>query len=231
MSAEAIAANLADVERRIAAACVRAGRRREEITLIAVSKGQSAEAVSAAQAAGQWRFGENRVQEGIAKAGQLPAGLEWHLLGPLQTNKVRPALELFAVLHAIDRPEILRPVEREAERRNLTVAAFLEVNIGGEGSKHGFAAGDPLALERAVREASRTRIVGLMAIPPLAEAAESARPWFRSLRELRDRLWESLGKDRFPGWLSMGMSGDFEVAIEEGATHVRVGTAIFGARK
>jgi PLP dependent protein len=150
-------------------------------------------------------------------------------LGPLQSNKVRPALAVFSVLHAMDRPEILRAVEREAERQSRSFEVFLEINIGGEGSKHGFA-GDRPPLEQAIREAARARIVGLMAIPPFAEAAESARPWFRSLRELRDRLRESLGEDRFPGWLSMGMSGDFEVAIEEGATHVRVGTAIFGPR-
>jgi pyridoxal phosphate enzyme (YggS family) len=231
VSFPAVAANLAAVERRIAAACTRSGRFRDEVTLVAVSKGQSAEAVAAACAAGHSRFGENRVQEGVAKAQQLPATLEWHLLGPLQSNKVRPALGPFRVLHAMDRPEILRAVEREAERRDRAVDVFLEVNVAGEGSKHGFAATDLALLEDSIRAARWARVVGLMAIPPFAEAAESARPWFRGLRQLRDRLREAVGTERFPGWLSMGMSGDFEVAIEEGATHVRVGTAIFGERR
>jgi pyridoxal phosphate enzyme (YggS family) len=226
----AIAVNLAAVERRIAVACARSGRVREEVQLVAVSKGQSAEAVAAAHALGHRRFGENRVQEAVAKVRLLPAGLEWHLLGPLQSNKVRPALGAFAVLHAMDRPEILDAVEREAERQNRVVDVFLEINVGGENSKHGFGADDLALFEKSIRLARRARVVGLMAIPPFAELAESSRPWFRILRGLRDRLREAVGAERFPGWLSMGMSADFEVAIEEGATHVRVGTAIFGER-
>ena len=153
----------------------------------------------------------------------------------MQSNKVRPALELFRTLHSIDRLRIAEAVDREAAARGQPVDGFLEVNLGGEESKHGFLAeGAAEGLAEAVRSLAalrHLRIVGLMAIPPQGETPEDARPWFRKLRELRDSLAARPEWQGFPGWLSMGMSDDFEVAVEEGATHVRVGTALFGSRR
>ncbi len=225
-----IADRVVAIEQRIASAAARAGRARAEITLVAVSKTHPPEAVAEAWAAGLRDFGENRVQEGAAKRTALPLdGLRWHLLGPLQRNKVRPALRAFDVLQAVDRVELATELAREAEIQDRQVPLFLEVNLGGEESKHGVAPQAVGSLLDAVLSSARLRPLGLMAIPPLSSEPEASRPWFRRLRELRDSLVKSYGS-AFPGQLSMGMSGDFEVAIEEGATHVRVGTAIFGSR-
>ena len=221
---------LAAIESRIATACARAGRPRSAVTLVGASKMQPVATLRAAFDAGLRAFGENRVQEGLAKAEQLPGGIEWHLLGPLQSNKVRAALRLYRTFHAVDRPSIARELEREAARAGLTVAGFLEVNLGEEETKHGFAPRDVAAAARELAGLDRLRIVGLMAIPPFGDDPEASRPWFRRLRELRDELLTALGPERFPGLLSMGMSDDFEIAIAEGATHVRVGTALFGPR-
>jgi pyridoxal phosphate enzyme (YggS family) len=221
---------LARIRERIAAAARRAGRDPAEVALVGASKQQPVAALAQAYASGLRRFGENRVQEGRAKAPELPSDIEWHLLGPLQSNKVRPAIELFTFFHAIDRPSIAQALDEEARRRNRIVTGLLEVNLGGEASKHGF---DPESLDSAsapLAALEHLRIAGLMAIPPPGTDAEASRPWFARLRELRDRL------ARRPEWegrlvaLSMGMSDDFEVAIEEGATHVSVGTLLFGPR-
>jgi pyridoxal phosphate enzyme (YggS family) len=228
--AAAIAARVASVRGEIAAACARAGRDPREVTLVAASKAQPAAKLRAAWDAGVRVFGENRVQEAAAKRGALPAGAEWHLLGPLQSNKVRPAVELFATLHALDREKVFHAVAAEASRHGVELSAFVEVNVGEEASKHGFApAGLPAALAP-LRALPGLRLVGLMAIPPFAEDPERARPWFARLRALRDELAATTGWEGFPGWLSMGMSGDYAIAVEEGATHVRVGTALFGPR-
>jgi pyridoxal phosphate enzyme (YggS family) len=222
------------IRARIDDACRRAGRPAGGVTLVGASKTQPAAALAEAFQAGLRAFGENRVQEGLAKSRELPpemaAEIAWHLIGPLQSNKVRPALDLFRTVHSIDRPRIAEALDREAGARGLAVSGFLEVNLGGEESKHGFPA-DGLA--EAVRPLSRlrgVRIVGLMAIPPQGDSPEDSRPWFRRLRELRDDLAGRPEWAGFSGWLSMGMSDDFEVAVEEGATHVRVGTALFGPR-
>lgn len=221
---------LAAFESRIATACARADRPRSAVTLVGASKLQPVATLRAAFDAGLRSFGENRVQEGLAKAEQLPGGIDWHLLGPLQSNKVRAALRLYRTFHAVDRPSIARELEREAARAGLAVAGFLEVNLGEEETKHGFAPRDVAAAARELAGLDRLRIVGLMAIPPFSDDPEASRPWFRRLRELRDELLTALGPERFPGLLSMGMSDDFEIAIAEGATHVRVGTALFGPR-
>lgn len=225
-----VALRLARIQERIAAAARRSGRDPAEIALVGASKLQPVAALAEAYVAGLRRFGENRVQEASAKAPALPADIEWHLLGPLQSNKVRPAVERFTFFHAVDRPSIARALDEEAHRRGKVLTGLLEVNLGGEASKHGFAP-EPLAAEAAPLAAlEHLRISGLMAIPPPGADAEASRPWFARLRELRDRL------ARRPEWegrlvaLSMGMSDDFEVAIEEGATHVRVGTLLFGPR-
>ncbi|HYU33052.1 MAG TPA: YggS family pyridoxal phosphate-dependent enzyme [Thermoanaerobaculia bacterium] len=234
-------ARLAEVQDRIASACTRAGRRPEDVTLVGVTKTHPAALVEAAWRAGLRIVGENRVQEALGKRAELahlpppPEGPEWHLIGPLQSNKVRAALDLFRTIHSIDRPKIAEAVDREAAARGLHVDGFLEINVGAEESKHGFL---PDGLAGAVRPLARLagttgsglRIAGLMAIPPFADDPEASRPWFVRLRELARELAALPEWAGFPGFLSMGMSHDYEVAIEEGATHVRVGTALFGAR-
>lgn len=239
-----MAERLAGLRARIEAACRRSGRDPSGVLLLGASKTQPAAALAAAFRAGLRVFGENRVQEALEKSRELSAltaeaaeagAVEWHLIGPLQSNKVRPALELFRTLHSIDRLRIAEAVDREATARGMGVDGFLEVNLGGEESKHGFSVEGPAeGLAEAVRPLAalrHLRIVGLMAIPPQGETPEDARPWFRRLRELRDALAARPEWQGFPGWLSMGMSDDFEVAVEEGATHVRVGTALFGSRR
>ena len=232
-----IAERFAEIRGRIDEACRRAGRPPSAVTLVGASKTQPASAIAEAFRAGLHTFGENRVQEGLAKSRELPPDLpgiqdiDWHLIGPLQSNKVRAALDLFRAIHSIDRPSIAEAIDREAGARGLTVSGFLEVNLGGEESKHGF---PPEGLAEAVRPLAylrHLRIGGLMAIPPPGDSPEDSRPWFRRLRDLRDELAARPEWEGFPGWLSMGMSDDFEVAAEEGATHVRVGTALFGPRQ
>jgi len=226
-----VAERLARINARIEEACRRAGRPAGSVVLIGASKTQPAARLAEARQAGLKTFGENRVQEALAKSRELPPDLEWHLIGPLQSNKVRLALDLFRTIHSVDRVKIAEALDREAGSRGLQIFGFLEVNLGSEASKHGFApqrlAEDALPLSRL----QHLRIAGLMAIPPPGESPEDSRPWFRRLRELRDDLAARPEWRGFPGWLSMGMSDDFEVAIEEGATHVRVGTALFGPRE
>lgn len=225
---------VSEVRERIAAVCERSGRRPGDVTLVGVSKTHPAALVQAAWRAGVRAFGENRVQEALAKSRELalpPTETpEWHLIGPLQSNKVRPALDLFRVIHSIDRPKIAEAVDREAAARGLRVDGFLEVNLGNEESKHGFPAGRLAEDAAPLAALSHLRIVGLMAIPPFEEDPEDARRWFVRLRELRDGLAARPEWAGFPGLLSMGMSHDYEIAVEEGATHVRVGTALFGER-
>lgn len=239
-------ARCAEVRERIAAAAVRAGRRPGDVTLIGVTKTHPAALVEAAWKAGVRAVGENRVQEALAKSGELararaplpppPEGPEWHLIGPLQSNKVRAALDLFRIIHSIDRPKIAEAIHREAAARGLRVDGFLEVNVGGEASKHGFPPDPPDGFAEAVRPLAGfqgpegLRIVGLMAVPPFGDDPEASRRWFVRLRALRDELAARPEWAGFPGLLSMGMSHDYEIAVEEGATHVRVGTALFGAR-
>jgi hypothetical protein len=234
---EPIAERLAGVRERIAGACLRSGRRPEDVVLVGVSKTQPAAAVGAAWRAGLRVVGENRVQEAIGKSRELPSppfDLEWHLIGPLQSNKVKMALGLFRAVHSVDRVAIAEALDREAGRLGIELPGFLEINLGGEESKHGFVLDGGLdALAETVRPLAalrHLRLSGLMAIPPPADDPEASRPWFRRLRELRDELAARPEWAAWPGWLSMGMSHDFEVAIEEGATHVRVGTSLFGPR-
>jgi pyridoxal phosphate enzyme (YggS family) len=225
-----IAARVAAVRAEIAAACARAGRDPGAVTLVAASKSQPAELLREAWEAGVRVFGENRVQEAAGKRGALPPEAEWHLLGPLQSNKTRAALELFGTFHALDRPKIFHAVAGEAARRGVRVDAFAEVNVGEEASKHGLPPAGLAAALEPLATLPGLRLVGLMAIPPFEEDPEASRRWFARLRALRDELAARPGWEAFPGWLSMGMSHDFAVAVEEGATHVRVGTALFGER-
>ncbi|MGH9379893.1 MAG: YggS family pyridoxal phosphate-dependent enzyme [Thermoanaerobaculia bacterium] len=224
------AERLAEARRRIEAACQRAGRRAEDITLVGAAKRQPLDRLEAAVAAGLRHIGENRAQEARAHRDALPPGLEWHLIGPLQSNKVHLAVELFDVVHSVDRPKIARLLEQEAAASGRTLPALLEVNLGEEASKHGFAVEHLAETVEPLAGCRHLQVMGLMAIPPFEEDPERSRPWFRRLRELRDALFARPEWSGRPGWLSMGMSHDYEVAIEEGATHVRVGTALFGPR-
>ena len=225
---EAIGDNLARVREQIAAAAARSGRLPDDIELVAVSKAHPAEKVRAAVEAGQVLFGENRVQEARIKIPLLPSRLRWHFIGHLQKNKIRHALPLFELFHGIDSLTLAEDMQRVADEEGMQPRILLEVNVAGEASKHGFS---PEALRRDLESAlslGRLSIEGLMTIPPLAPEAEASRRYFVALRELRDQV-EAEFALRLPQ-LSMGMSGDFPIAIEEGATIVRVGTAIFGER-
>jgi pyridoxal phosphate enzyme (YggS family) len=229
-----VAERLAWIRSRIEGACRRSGRPAGTVTLVGASKTQAPALLAEAWEAGLRVFGENRVQEAAVKIRELPPhihDIEWQLIGPLQSNKVRPAVELFRAVHSIDRPRIAAALDREAAAHGKTLDGFLEINLGGEESKHGFAAEGLADAVRPLAGLAHLRIAGLMAIPPPGETPEDSRPWFRRLRELRDDLARRPEWQGFPGWLSMGMSDDFEVAVEEGATHVRVGTALFGPRR
>ena len=225
---EGIATNLAEVRRRMEAACRRSGREPGNVELVAVSKTFPASDVAEAVKAGQQVFGESRLQEAEPKIDALPASLTWHFIGGVQRNKVRKILQKFGVIHAIDSLRLAEYVNGIAGELGLAAEIFLQVNVGGEASKGGF---EPAVLRQEIGKLCAfeyLRIRGLMCIPPAGPDAESARRWFVSLRELRDELQTISGR-QFPQ-LSMGMSGDYEVAIEEGATHVRVGSLIFGHR-
>ncbi len=223
-----IAEALAAVRHRVADAAARAGRRPEAITLVAVSKTHPPEAIHEALDAGQLEFGESRVQEAKAKAALLPERIRWHGIGHLQKNKVRPALAVFDLLHGVDSLELAREIQRVAAAEGFRPAVLLEVNVAGESTKFGW---DPARLPEQMEELlalERLDLLGLMGMAPFDPDPERARPCFARLRELRD----TLARDSGAGLpvLSMGMSGDYPIAIEEGATMVRVGSAIFGER-
>jgi pyridoxal phosphate enzyme (YggS family) len=217
---------------RIADAARRRGRDPKDVALLAVTKGHSAELVLRAAAAGFVLFGENRVAEGAAKIGAVRErfpDLTWRLVGPLQTNKAKAALQYFSAIESLDRERLAARLESllAAEGRRLPV--LLEVNVGREATKSGVAPEDAESLARAALACPHLDVRGLMAVPPFDDDPERSRPHFRELRGIRDRLQERLGVT-LPE-LSIGMSHDFEVAVEEGSTEVRVGTALFGARE
>jgi len=223
-----IGARLELVRARIATAAEKSQRRAEDIRLIAVSKKQDAEKVRAAWDAGQPVFGESRVQEARVKIPLLPSAVRWQFIGHLQKNKIRHALPLFELFHSVDSLALAQDMERIAEEEGVRPRVLLEVNVAGEGSKIGFAPEKLRAEMEALLRLGRLEIEGLMTIPPLAPEAEESRRYFVALRALRDELEREFAL-KLPQ-LSMGMSGDYEIAIEEGATFVRVGTAIFGGR-
>jgi pyridoxal phosphate enzyme (YggS family) len=223
-----IAENLADVRVQIARAAAKVGRAVDEIELVAISKTHDAAKVREAIEAGQNLFGESRVQEARVKILELPSNLRWHFVGHLQKNKIRHALPLFELIHSVDSLALAQDINRIAEEDGLHPRVLLEVNVAGEGSKFGFT---PEKLREDLENLlalPRLSILGLMTIPPIAEEAEASRKYFVQLRELRDRLQTGFHVDL--AQLSMGMTQDFAVAVEEGATLVRVGTAIFGKR-
>ena len=223
-----IAANLTEIRRRIAAAAQRAGRSPSEVSLVAVSKTFPASAIREAVDAGQLVFGESRLQEAQPKIEVLQGSLHWHFIGRVQSNKVRKILPLFEVIHGIDSLRLAIQVNELAREAGLFPKVFLQVNIAGEESKGGFDVGALRAEWPALLDLDRIEILGLMCIPPAVKDPEHSRPWFAALRGLRDELQMASGLP-LTG-LSMGMSGDYEIAIEEGATVVRVGSSIFGNR-
>lgn len=219
---------LQQIRTAIADAASRAGRRADEIELVAVSKTHPPEAVIEALDAGQSLFGESRVQEARAKIPLVPSRARWHFVGHLQRNKIRHALPLFEIFHGVDSLEIARDIQRIAAEESQRPTVLLEVKLAEESQKHGF---NPEKLREQIEELlalDRITIAGLMCIPPPQPKAEDSRPFFAKLRELRDQL-QTECRVGLPH-LSMGMSGDFAIAVEEGATLVRVGTAIFGDR-
>lgn len=219
---EDVRGNVERVCERIARAAERAGRRAAEVLLVGASKTVDVERIGQAIAAGLPALGENRVQEARPKIQALGWPVPWHLIGHLQTNKVKEALELFDVIESLDRLALAEECDRRARARGKPIEALLEVNLAAEPSKSGVSPDDVPATLEAIAKLAGIRLRGLMAIPPAVTAAEEARPWFRRLHGLAER--HGLAD------LSMGMSHDFEVAVEEGATMVRVGTAIFGPR-
>ncbi len=220
----------ADVLDRMARAAARAGRRRGEVRLVAVSKTQSAEAVAEAHAAGLGVFGENYVQEAEGKIRAVP-GAEWHLIGKLQRNKVGKAVSLFPWIQTVDSAALLAEISRRAAAAGKTVDLLVEVNLAGEGSKGGVSPEGLFAVLDAATGLAGIRLRGLMAIPPYAEDPEESRPHFARLKGLLEESARRAPRGTEMTELSMGMSHDFEAAIEEGATMVRVGTAVFGARR
>jgi pyridoxal phosphate enzyme (YggS family) len=223
-----IAQNLAEVHATIAAACRKAGRDPAAVRLVAVSKKVAPERVQAAIAAGQDLFGENYLQEARDKIAVLGRQVSWHLVGHLQTNKAKPAVELFDLIHAVDRHKLGRALSAAAAALPKVQDVLIQVNQAGEETKSGVAPEAAAALLKDMAQLPHLRVRGLMTMPPWLADPEAVRPYFQALRELRDRLQDASGLP-LPE-LSMGMSGDFAVAVEEGATLVRVGTAIFGHR-
>ena len=221
-------ANLASIQQRIGAACSRVGRDVASVTLLAVAKGQPPEAVSQAAALGLTLFGENKVQEAKAKIPACSSRLHWHMIGHLQTNKCRDAVELFEMIQSVDSLHVAEEVNKRAEQAGKRIPVLLEVNAVGEASKFGYPPDLLLSELPRLNALPRLEIHLLMTVPPWSADPEKVRPVFRQLRELKRRSDEILGAPLLH--LSMGMSGDFEVAIEEGATLVRIGTALFGPR-
>lgn len=224
-----MAENLDSIQQRIHAACVRADRDPGSVTLLAVTKGQPPEVVSEAARLGLMFFGENKIQEAKAKIPLCGGRLRWHLIGHLQSNKCRDAVELFEMIESVDSLHVAQEISKRADQAGKTIPILLEVNLAGEASKFGYRPEKLDAELKQINALPRLEIYGFMTVPPWTSNAENVRPVFRQMRQVKQRAEQLLGAP-LPH-LSMGMSGDFEVAIEEGATIVRIGTALFGPRK
>ncbi|MBR0131892.1 MAG: YggS family pyridoxal phosphate-dependent enzyme [Lachnospiraceae bacterium] len=226
---ESVSDRLAEVKKNIEACAEKCGRT-GEVSLICVSKTKPSEMIIEAYNTGERNFGENYVQELCAKAEELPKDIIWHMIGPLQKNKVRKVVKYAEYIHAVDSLELAAFIDKEAERIGKVQKIMLELNMAAEESKHGFKPEDALDAAVKISELKNISLVGLMCIPPLANEPEDNREFFRGLREYKDKI-NSLGIDGLKlTELSMGMTNDYECAIEEGASYIRIGTAIFGAR-
>jgi len=225
-----IADNIASIQERISKSALRAGRDPAEIRLVAASKTISAESIQEAIAAGVTILGENYMQEARNKIARIEKQVEWHFIGHLQSNKAKYAVDLFSMIQSVDRLALAEELGQEANKRGKIVPVLIQVNISGEESKSGIDPQETLQLLERIAALQHLAVQGLMTMPPWFEDPEDARPYFSAMRKLREKL----SREKIPGValqeLSMGMSGDFEVAIEEGATLVRIGTAIFGPR-
>lgn len=225
-----IAENIHSVETRIQAACDRAGRNRSDVTLICVTKTMPVEDLREAYDAGQRSFGENRVQEINDKFPQLPSDIQWHMIGHLQRNKVKYLMDKAVMIHSVDSASLAAAISKEAVKAGRVMDILLEVNAAGEESKFGLGYGDVLPLVKEISTLPGIHICGLMTVAPYTDDPETNRIFFKKLRELSVDIDRQSIDNVSMNILSMGMTGDFEVAIEEGATHIRVGTAIFGKR-
>lgn len=222
--------NLAEVEARICEACKRAGRDRNEVTLVAVSKTKPIEMIEEAMEAGIIDFGENKVQELTYKEAEIQAPLNWHLIGHLQRNKVKYIVDKVHLIHSVDSLRLAEQINLEAEKKNIICPILIEVNVAKEESKFGIYPEDTLELVTAISLLPHVKVRGLMTIAPFVENPEENRIHFRNLKKLNIDIKSKNIDNIDMDILSMGMTGDFEIAIEEGATHVRVGTGIFGGR-
>ena len=222
--------NLATVENNVAEACKRAGRSREEVTLIAVSKTKPVEMLEEIYGEGVRDFGENKVQEMCGKMDVLPADIKWHMIGHLQRNKVKYMIDRVSLIHSVDTYRLAEEINIQAKKRGIIVPILVEVNIAGEESKFGTSAEDAILLVEDISKLENVRIEGLMTIAPYVENAEDNRPYFRKIKQLSVDITNKNIDNVSMKILSMGMTGDYEVAIEEGSTMVRVGTGIFGER-
>lgn len=222
--------NFDEVEARIQAACRRAGRKREEVTLIAVSKTKPVEMLKEAYDFGTRVFGENKVQEIVDKYDALPGDISWHMIGHLQRNKVKYIIDKVDMIHSVDSMRLAEAIEKEAAKRNITVRILIEVNVAKEDSKFGVMPEDAESLVLEIAQLPHIKICGLMTIAPFVENPEENRRYFQRLRNLAVDIAEKKSDNVNMSILSMGMTNDYEVAIEEGATMVRVGTGLFGAR-
>lgn len=225
-----IAENLAAVEENIRAACERAGRSREDVTLISVSKTKPVEMIEEAYRLGKREFGENKAQEMKEKFEVLPGDIRWHFIGHLQTNKVKYVVGRACLIHSVDSLRLAEAIEKESGKRNVISQILVEVNVAGEESKFGLKSEETVALVQQIARLPHVHIQGLMTIAPYVENPEENRGIFRKLRELSVDIGDKNIDNVSMGVLSMGMTGDYQVAIEEGATYVRVGTGIFGER-
>lgn len=225
-----IAENIRSVEQRIQAACARAGRRRDVVTLICVTKTMPVTDLQEAYDEGQRNFGENRVQEITEKYPLLPDDIRWHMIGHLQRNKVKYLMDRVVMIHSVDSASLARTISKEAVKAGRTMDILLEVNAAGEESKFGLSYEEVLPLVREIAPLPGLHICGLMTVAPYTDDPETNREFFKKLRDLSVDIDRQSIDNVSMHTLSMGMTGDFEVAIEEGATHIRVGTAIFGKR-
>lgn len=226
-----VAANYREIVERITQAAISRGRDPRDVKLLAAAKAQDIKSIEAAISSGVLLIGENYVQEASLKRKSLPGSVEWHMIGHLQRNKAKAAVEIFDVIESLDNAELARELDKEGRKRNAPVRALIEINIGGEETKSGIAKAKVAELLRTIGQLDHLSIEGLMTVPPFRENCEETRPYFRELRQLREELHSLKLPNVDLRELSMGMTHDYLIAVEEGATIVRIGTGLFGPRR